>query len=162
VTPISDPKRELLRHTLATVAYRTGKTLRDPPAGFAGFGLGDGTRTPGEILAHICDLFDWAWHLAQGNSTWVSHPVQEWSADVGRFFSGLERLDALLASDAPLQGSPERLFQGPIADALTHCGQLAMLRRRAGGPVRGENYFKADITVGRVGPHQASAKAEFD
>ena len=162
MTPASDPKRELLRHTLATVAYRTGKTLRDAPPGFAAFRLGDGTRTPGEILAHCCDLFDWAWHLAHGDHHWKASPPQEWAADVARFFSSIERFDALLASDEPLRCSPERLFQGPVADALIHCGPLAMLRRRAGGPVRAENYFKADITAGRVGPDQASAKVEFD
>lgn len=162
MTATSDPKRELLRHTLATVAYRTGKTLRDAPAGFATFRLGDGTRTPGEILAHCCDLFDWAWHLAQGEHLWQPQPPQEWAVDLTRFFSALARLDSFLGSDEPLRCSAEHLFQGPIADALTHCGQLGLLRRVAGGPVRGENYFRAVIAAGRVGPDQAPAKAEFD
>jgi hypothetical protein len=81
---------------------------------------------------------------------------------VARFFAGLERLDRRLADDEPLGYPPERLFQGPVADALTHVGQIAMLRRMAGSPVRAENYFKADIAAGRVGADQPSARVEFD
>lgn len=157
-----DPKRELLRHTLATIAYRGGKAVREAPQGFGEFRLGEGTRTPGEILAHIGDLFEWGWHLAQGRHVWSPSPPQEWSAEVDRFFRTLARLDSFLASEAALAGSAEALFQGPIADALIHCGQLALLRRRAGAPVRGENYYRADITVGRVGPEQSPARVEFD
>jgi hypothetical protein len=162
MTLMPDPKRDLLRHTLATVTYRCAKALRDAPAGFAEFRLGEGTRTPGEILAHMGDLFDWAWHLAQGRHVWHDQPPREWSAEVARFFDAVARFDALLASGAPLGCDPERLFQGPIADALVHCGQIAMLRRRAGGPVRGENYFKADIAAGRTGGDQSPPRAEFD
>ena len=54
------------------------------------------------------------------------------------------------------------MFQGPIADALTHIGQIGMMRRMAGAPVRGENYFKADIAAGRVGAEQSAPRFEFD
>jgi hypothetical protein len=155
-------KRELLRHTLATLAYRGGKVLRGAPEGFASFRMGDSTRTPGEILAHIGDLFDWALGLLRGEHVWHDVPPGTWEEGTARFFDALARLDAYLASDAPLGFSPEQLFQGPIADALTHVGQLAMLRRLAGAPVRGENYFKADIAAGRVGPEQSAPRREFD
>jgi hypothetical protein len=158
---IATTSRQLLRHTLATLAYRGGKVLRGAEASFATFRLAGGTRTPGAILAHIGDLLDWGLALAQGTPAWHDSSPS-WDTDVQRFFDGLARLDACLASDTPLACSAERLFQGPIADALTHVGQLAMLRRLAGSPVRGENYLKADITAGRVGPDQAVPTREFD
>ena len=99
--------------------------------------------------------------LARGEKTWNDATPQSWEREVARFFDGLQRLDQQLAS-TELQCKPERLFQGPIADALTHVGQLAMLRRLAGSPVRGENYFRADIAAGRVGAEQSAPKREFD
>lgn len=155
-------KRDLLRHTLATLAYRGGKALRGAPEGFATFRIGDSSRTPGQILAHIGDLFDWAHSQLRGEHTWQSSAPGSWEADSVRFFDGLARLDAFLASDAPLGFPPEKLFQGPIADAFTHVGQLGMLRRLAGSPVRGENYVKADIVAGRVGAEQVAPRFEFD
>jgi hypothetical protein len=155
-------RRELLRHTLATLAYRGGKALRGAPASFATFRAGESTRTPVEILAHIGDLFDWAVALAGGQHVWHSSPPGAWESEVDRFFDGLRRFDAALASDVPLGFPAERLFQGPIADALTHIGQIAMLRRMAGAPVRGENYFKAEIRAGTVGPEQSPPRVEFD
>jgi len=159
---MSDDKRELLRHTIATVAYRGRKDLVGAPDGFTTFRINETSRTPGEILAHICDLYDWANWLARGEHKWNDTTPGEWSADVDRFFAALKKLDDYLASDQPLGRSPENLFQGPIADSLTHFGQIAMLRRIAGAPVRGESYARADITVGRVGLDQAPPNWEFD
>ena len=153
--------RELLRHAVATLAYRGGKTLRDTPADFEHFSIGATSRTPGKILAHIGDLLDWALSIAKGAQTWHDSPSQ-WDTDVRRFFDGLRRLDDYLASEEPLAAPPAKLLQGPIADALTHVGQLAMLRRLAGAAVKGENYFKADIAAGRVGAEQAAPRREFD
>jgi hypothetical protein len=157
-----DVERQFLRHTLATLAYRGGKALRDAPASFASFKPGETSRTPLEILAHVGDLFDWACALAGGQNTWSNLPPGSWDEEVARFFAGLQRFDAALASDAALGFSAEKLFQGPVADALTHIGQIAMLRRMAGAPVKGENYFKAEIQAGRVGPEQMPARREFD
>ena len=159
---MSDDKRELLRHTIATVAYRGRKDLIGAPDGFSTFRINESSRTPGEILAHICDLYDWANWLARGEHKWSQTEPAEWNADVARFFAALKKLDDYLASDKPLGRSPENLFQGPIADSLTHFGQIAMLRRIAGAPVRGESYARADITVGRVGLDQAPPNWEFD
>ncbi len=156
-----DGKRELLRHTLATVAYRGGKALRGAPPDFAAFRCGDSTRTPAAILAHVGDLFDWALSIAQGKQAWRDSTALAWDAEVARFFAALERFDAFLASDAPLADTPERLFQGPIADALTHIGQIAMLRRLAAAPIKGENYHKAEIAAGRVGADQPAPRREF-
>lgn len=154
--------RELLRHTLATLAYRAGKALREAPPEFGNFAIGPGSRTPGQILAHMADLLDWALSMAKGAQRWQNAHVQSWDADCARLFAALEAFDDYLAGDAPLGTSPERLFQGPIADALTHTGQIAMLRRIAGAPVRGENYARAEIASGRVGAEQAKPGFEFD
>ena len=162
MTSTTDVKREMLRHTLATLAYRGGKTLRGAPEGFASFRVNETTRTPAEILAHVGDLLDWAHNLARGSNTGQNSKPLAWEEEVSRFFAELEKFDSYLASDSPLGAPAEKLFQGPIADALTHVGQIALLRRMAGAPVRGENYFKADIAAGRVGPEQAAPRREFD
>jgi hypothetical protein len=161
-TPNEATGRELFRHALATLAYRGGKAFRGAPPEFSDYRVAQGTRSPGEILAHIGDLLDWTGWLARGENRWSPVPAARWDEDVARFFSALEQLDDYLGSDAPLQRSTEELFQGPIADAFTHVGQLMMLRRLAGYPVRGENYAKADIVRGRVGAAQAASKVEFD
>ncbi len=157
---MSDPARDLLRHTLATLAYRGGKAVRNAPPSFAGFS--GGTRTPAQILAHIGDLLDWARHMADGTPVWKDSQARDWEEDVRRFFTALQTLDDRLASPDPLGAAPGAIFQGPIADALTHVGQIAMLRRMAGAPIKGENYFKADIVAGRVGPDQTKGRVEFD
>lgn len=154
-------KRELLRHALATIAYRGGKAVRGAPESFATFKVHASSRTPAEILAHIGDLFDWALSLAKGAQAWRDSKPLSWDSETARFFESLGRFDAYLASDEPLGESAERLFQGPIADALTHVGQLTMLRRVEGTPMRSENYHRADITAGRVGPDQTAPRREF-
>jgi hypothetical protein len=157
----ADPKRELLRHCLATIAYRGGKTIRNAPAGFADFHAPEGSRTPGEILAHIGDLFDWALSIASGNPTWKDSPPLPWEKETERFFAALKSFDDYLASPEPLHSTPEKLFQGAVADSLTHIGQIGILRRMAGAPVRGESYFHSQIAVGRVGVDQVPPKREF-
>jgi uncharacterized membrane protein YccC len=156
-----DPTRALLRHTLATVAYRGAKAVRGAPASFATFRCGESGRTPVQILAHVGDLFDWALSIAQGKQAWRDSTPLAWDDEVARFFTTLQRFDEYLGSPSPLGDTPERLFQGPIADALTHVGQLAMLRRLADAPIKGENYHRADIVVGRVGPDQSAPRREF-
>ncbi|MGA9529815.1 MAG: hypothetical protein WBS24_17010 [Terriglobales bacterium] len=153
--------RTLLRHTLATLAYRGGKTVRNAPASFAGYGAPDSSRTPAKILAHIGDLMDWALSMADGSRKWHDSTPLAWEQEGERFFASLKKFDDYLASDAQLQATVEKLFQGPVADALTHVGQLAMLRRMAGCPIQGENYFAADISVGRVGADQAAPRKPF-
>ena len=153
---------DLLRHTVATLAYRGGKAIRGAPASFSAYRAAEGSRTPGQTLAHVNDLMAWALHLVEGRHVWEQSTPGTWEQDAARFHAALERLDARLASGEPLGCPPERLFQGPIADALTHVGQIAMLRRMAGAPMRGENYFKADIRAGRVGADQAASRVEFD
>jgi hypothetical protein len=158
----------LLRHAVATVAYRGGKAVRGAPASFAEFRAGTDTRTPVQILAHVGDLFDWALGLADGRHVWHDSRPLPWNEEVARFFTVLEKFDARLArAEAPrgadpLGRPPEKLFQGPVADALTHIGQINLLRRLAGTAVKGENYFKADIVSGCVGPEQAPPRVEFE
>lgn len=156
-----DDKRALLRHTVATVAYRGGKAVRGAPPSFAAYSPDGSPRTPVTILAHIGDLFDWALSQAKGAEAWADATPLAWDREVDRFFATLERFDAFLASDAPLAVTPERIFQGAIADALTHVGQLAMLRRLAGAKMKAENYSRAEIVAGRVGAEQTAPSREF-
>jgi hypothetical protein len=160
--PVPDPQVLFLRHTVATLAYRGGKAMRGAPHHFADFRASDKTRTPGQLVAHIGDLLDWALSMARGQQEYHESPPLAWDAGVARFHAALEAFDAFLASGQPLAVPAEKLFQGPIADALTHVGQLTLLRRVAGSPIRGENYFKAEITAGQVGPDQAAPVREFD
>ncbi len=157
-----DSSRALLRHTVATLAYRAGKAVRGAPAEYAGFHAAPGVRTPAEILAHMGDLFDWALSIASGNEKWKSAAPREWDAEVARFFAALRAFDKYLASGKKLHATAERLLQGPVADALQHTGQLTILRRAAGAPIRGENYSKAEIVAGRVGQKQKPPKREFN
>ena len=159
---LRDPNRDFLRHTLATIAYRAAKSERDAPPGFGDFQIGHKARTPLQIVTHMGDLFDWALSLVQGKWDYNPSTPSQWRQEVARFHASLEALDAYLASDAPLGITTQKLFQGPISDALTHVGQIAMLRRLADSPVRAESYPRADIVVGRLGTEQAKSPFEFD
>jgi hypothetical protein len=156
--------RELLRHTVATLAYRAAKATRGAPESFAAFQAGPSSRTPVEVLAHMGDLLDWALAMAKGEPKWHTSDPLPWEEERARFFAALATFDSALASSEPLHYELTRLFQGPIADALTHTGQLTMLRRLYGAPVKGESYNRADIAAGRVGAEQTPAdpRYEFD
>lgn len=157
-----DPAIPMLRHTVATLAYRAAKVLRGAPPEFSGFHASPSSRTPAEILAHLGDLFDWALSLAKGVHQWHDSKPLAWDEECARFFAALQAFDRQLASGEPLGFAAAKLFQGPVADALTHVGQIAFLRRIAGNPVKGENYLKAEITAGRVGPDQPKPRVEFN
>jgi len=150
----------LLRHTLATLAYRSAKALRGAPPEFASYRADATSRTPAEILAHMGDLFDWALSIANGKQAWHDSVPLAWDQEAARYFAALEAFDRRIA-EGPMEVSAEKLFQGPVADALTHTGQLAMLRRMAGCAFRGENYFVADIALGRWGMEQPAPRREF-
>jgi len=154
-----DEKRDLLRHTLAALAYRTVRALENAPESFANFD--NSGRRPVQILAHMGDLLHWALSMAQGNPAWHDSKPLTWPHEQHRFFAALAAFDAFLASSAPVQAPIERLMQGPIADALTHTGQLALLRRLAGLPTRGENFYVADIAIGQVSSVQPQPVKPF-
>jgi hypothetical protein len=158
----TDPVRLALRQMAATLAYRAAKVLRDVPPDFAHRNFGDATRQPVRILAHMGDLMSWGVSMAGGGKEWKPEGSDDWNTEVERFFTGLAALDAALAADGEFKGSIDKLIQGPLADALTHVGQLAMLRGMAGAPVRPESYARAVITAGRVGLDQEAPRAEFD
>lgn len=146
-----DGKREALRHVVATVAYRGGIAVAGAPEEFAAFRADGGVRAPGEILAHIGDLLEGSLHLLRGEMVYLTSPPLPWDEEVSRFFSAAKRLDTYLGSGEPLACPVEKLIQGPVGDALTHVGQIVMLRRMAGSPVRAESYFAAEIVPGSVG-----------
>ena len=157
-----DGERQMLRHALATLAYRGGKALRDAPDDFPQLSVAEGSRTPVEILAHIGDLFDWALSLAKDKQAWTPATVRSWLEERDRFFTTITALDEYLAANPIPRETADKLFRGPIADAFTHIGQIALMRRIAGSPVRGENYVKAMVVTGRTGPDQAPPVYEFD
>ena len=157
-----DDARPVLRHLVATLAYRAGKVLRDAPPSFGASRVGDSTRRPVLIVAHLADLMAWAITLAHGQYVWKAEGGDDWDTEVRRFFANLETLDRALETAGTFDGSVEKLVQGPLADALTHVGQLAMLRGMAGHSVRPESYARAEIVAGRVGPDQAPPGREFD
>lgn len=153
---------QVLRHMLATLAYRAAKVLRDTPDGFATTSAGGSARSSLAIVAHIADLMSWGVTIAKGDYVWTAAGSDDWATEVERFFSGLAALDRELESGTIADDSIEKLIQGPLADALTHVGQLAMLRGLVGAPVRPESYARAEIVIGRVGPEQAPSRKEFD
>ena len=159
--PTDATARAVVRHLVATLAYRAAKVLRDAPAGFGQASFGDATRTPVSIVAHMADLIAWAISLTRGGFEWKPDGSGDWNAEVARFFDNLAALDLELASNAA-DVSIEKLIQGPLADALTNVGQLAMLRGMAGAPIRPESYARAEIVAGRVGIDQAAPGREFD
>jgi hypothetical protein len=162
-TPAGDAARGIVRHALATLAYRASKAVRGAPASYGSLRIGTATRTPAEILAHMSDLMDWALTVAQGREEWRNGMPQAWTDDVDRLFTGITTLDGYLAGGAAIGHSTLlQLFQGPIADALTHTGQLTLLRRLADAPVRGEDYPRARIAAGQTGLDQPPPVLEFD
>ena len=146
----SDLKREVLRHLVATVAYRGGLAITDAPEEFARFRGNETTRTPGELLAHIGDLLEGSLHLVKGNLVHLASAPLPWDEEVTRFFAAVKEFDRYLALEAPLACGVEKLVQGPIGDALTHVGQIVMLRRMAGSPIRPAAYFTAEIVPGEI------------
>lgn len=156
------PSAHLVRHQLAAVAYRLQKAVRDAPAGFAAFEAGAGVRTPLAIVHHVNGVLGYLHEVLAGGHAGLrhAHPQLDFQGEVGALHATLGRLDALLASDPGISlDRLERGLQGPISDALTHIGQLAMLRRLAGAPVHGENFYLADVRVGRVGADQPAPRS---
>jgi hypothetical protein len=137
-----------LRHTLATLAYRANRTIENAPQSFADTTAGAGARPAVEVLAHMGDLLDWALSLANGDEKWNDSTPLPWTQEVHRFHDALGKLDARIASGGPLQAPAAQIFQGAIADAIWHTGQLAMLRRLAASPIESENYAAAPIREG--------------
>ena len=158
----TDAARATLRQMAATLAYRAAKVLRDAPGDFGGKTFGPTTRRPVQIVAHMADLMTWGVSMANGGKEWKAGGSDDWKTEVDRFFAGLAALDAALAAEGAFAGSIDKLIQGPLADALTHVGQLAVMRGMAGAPVRPESYARAKIVAGRVGLDQAPPGFEFD
>lgn len=154
-----------VRHFLAALAYRFVKAVRDAPPGFPDFAAGHGVRTPHAVVHHVNGVLGYAAVAVAGGDVRYRHPHPrlDWDGEIALVHATLARLDALLVERPP--GDPERLhrlLQGPLSDAMTHVGQLATLRRLAGDPIPGENFFEADVRVGRVGSDQAPSVSPDD
>jgi hypothetical protein len=153
---------DVLRHLVATLAYRAAKAVRDVPAEFPHAAVSPNTRRPILIVAHLADLMAWALPLADGRSEWSAGGGDDWHEEVERFFAGIEALDRRLVASPPSAESIQKLIQGPLADALTHVGQLAMLRGMTGAPLRPESYARAPVVRGQVGIEQPPPAYEFN
>jgi hypothetical protein len=151
-----DDKRSLLRHFLAALAYRTQKALRDGPAEFGDFRVAPAVRTPAELVRHMTSVLGYARTFFIGGQYWPEE-LPALQDEIGRFHKMLHDLDRHISAGTPLlEGmTAERLLQGPFADAMTHAGQLAMLRRLSGAPVPPENFIVANIDAERLGVDQA-------
>ena len=154
-------KNELVRHLLASLVYRTTKIIHDAPADYPQASIGCGVRTPEKVLGHINSL------IQLSNRFWthekpVSMEVRRnetgkkgWELEVKLFYKMVAEFDETLKiHTSPRKHTPEKILQGPLTDAFTHVGQLALLRRMAGSPIEGESYWMADVQVGRLGPDQ--------
>lgn len=151
-----DERLALLRHFLAALAYRTQKALRGAPPSFAGFRAAQGVRNPHEIMSHMDSVLGYAVTFFEGRK-YRLEPLADFHAEVLRFHRKLENLAHHLEQGTLFIGTtPERLLQGPLSDAMTHAGQLAMLRRLAESPVPPENFVFADIRADNLGPDQPS------
>jgi LSD1 subclass zinc finger protein len=160
----TDPntERTILRHLLATMTYRATRTFQNAPSEFGTFRAHGTSRTPVQILSHMADLCDWALSMVKGAETWRDAVPQHWDAELSRFYSSVRNLEDYLAGPSHITCSVCRLIQGPIADAIAHVGQLAMLRRISGNPTHAENFYKADIEAGQVGPNQPAPRKLLD
>ena len=151
--------RRLLRHFLAALAYRTQKALRGAPSDFGGFRLAPTVRTPHELLWHMTGVIGYARTMLHGGS-FAPPRLSTFADEVARFHDTLAALHADFGNDRLGAAiSDEQFLQGPLSDAMTHAGQLAMLRRLAGSPVPSEDFIMATIDSANVGPEQAEPAA---
>jgi hypothetical protein len=147
-------KRALLRHFLAAIAYRTQKALRGAPDSFGTFQAGHQVRTPADLLRHMTSVLGYARTFFVGGR-YRAEPLHDLAAEITRFHAMLEDLGQHLTVGTELKGTTEeRLLQGPFSDVMTHAGQLAMLRRLAGSPVRPENFIEAAMDPVNLGSQQ--------
>lgn len=150
-----DAKREVLCHFLAALAYRTQKAVRGAPPSFADFVPGEQVRTPRELVMHMTSVLGYARTFFSGGEAWWPDPLDTMEAEMERFHGVIGDLSRHLEAGDPMRNTtPERMLQGPFADAMTHTGQIAMLRRLAGCPIPPENFIMAEITSENVGPDQ--------
>ncbi len=163
--PADDPAtRLILRHLLATIAYRSAKAVRGPPDAFGSYRETPDSPSSAEIMAHMGDLMEWVLRRRRGEWVWTQARALPWDQEIARFYRTLKAVDDELASGTPIRWDPANVIQGGLADALSHIGQLAMLRRLSGHKMKGESYARADIVIGRVGLDQAPPvpRNEFD
>jgi hypothetical protein len=151
-----DDKQKLLRHFLAALAYRAQKALRDAPANFGSFRVAEGVRTPSQLVCHMTSVLGYARTFFVGGK-YRPDSLPSLQDEIARFHDMLQDLAGHIEAGTELREgmTAERLLQGPFSDAMTHAGQLAMLRRLAGFPVPPENFIVAEIDAARLGPDQA-------
>jgi len=151
--------RHLLQHFLAALAYRTQKALRDAPQGFDAFTAGENVRSPHQLLWHMTSVIGYARTMLRGG-TFSPPGLATLEEEIVRFHDTLRALhDDFGDESLTAQISDEQFLQGPLSDAMTHAGQLAMLRRMFGSPVASENFIFAAVHTDNVSASQAEPAA---
>ena len=147
-TKLSADTTRILRHMVATIAYRSSRSLRDGPPGFSDVRLPGESKSAAELLLHMTNVLAFALATVT-NTDRIRHEPLEWSGEVDRFYSQLGDLDSKLAGTVEIEPEMDlRLVQGPLSDVLTHIGQLHAMRRASGAPIAATNYIKAEIHIG--------------
>lgn len=148
---LSPDTTRILRHMVASIAYRGSRSLRNPPPGFENIRLADDGMTARELVLHMTNVTAFSLAVVT-NTERVRYEALDWKGEIDRFYALLGELDARLAEGATMEPGMElKLVQGPLSDALTHVGQLNALRRKAGAPIAPTNYIKADVRTGCIG-----------
>ena len=149
-TNLSPDTTRILRHLVATIAFRASRALRDTPEDFESVRLAEGGMTARELLLHLSNVMSFALATVSGTER-IRHDAVKWPQEVERFYSLLAQIDTRLAEGASvLAGMDLKLVQGPLADALTHVGQLHAMRRMTGSPVPPTNYIQVEVQAGRI------------
>ena len=144
-------KNELLRHTLATINYRFNKAVKYRDAEFGRFSLGNGSRTPAEIIHHMYSVLKWTVNVVEGREPLKDRPpLLDLNGEIQRFNSEVAHLDKVLAEVDLSMAASKKLLQGPLSDILTHIGQISMLSRLHGRPIAGEDFSSAPIRTGEI------------
>ena len=154
-----DESRRLLQHFLAALAYRTQKAVRGAPASYAEFSAYTHSRTPHELVWHMTGVIGYARTFLHGGE-WAPPRLDTFADELQRFHDTLEQLGADFANPALAAAiTDEQFLHGPLADAMTHVGQLAMLRRMVGSPVPSENFIMADVRADNLGADQPEPRS---
>jgi hypothetical protein len=146
-------KNAMLRHFLASIAYRVTKAIKNAPKTYPNLYIGKGARTPLKILHHITGVLTYAHSFFEHYDT-THFDIKSWDAEVYELYNILSKIDKSFQEKNSTKITKEQLLQGPLSDSMAHIGQLLMLRRIADSPVPSENFIFADIRKGEVGPDQ--------
>ncbi len=135
-----------IQHFLKVLSYRFEKAIHNAAESYPKHASGHGIRTPLELLGHMNGVLEFAISSLK-NQPRRNIPEQSWQEQITLYYEKLKELNQLMQENSFDTDTLERILQGPLADAMTHIGQLAMMRRLANSAIAGENYFAADMSL---------------